>query len=697
MAMDAGLAPADLRMRRRCARVMRAARPQLVRALIDEAHRPNRFAEPAEVFERRVDEGLDLLIRHVGGEAGFGALYAGQRLFEIVEPERERDANVQACRAAVEADWAALRHVLAPRLDADALALLERLYRDACGALGTPTKRHVRTLFIGDCLMPEIMSFLVGPLLDEGVSVDPFPLNFRDPRRMRAELDALAGPEPQLVVVSPFSHARLPEIEALLAAATSLAPRRRLQALVDAIIEQTRALLDALAARFECPVFVHNAALVPRARGAARAAAKALLTARARRYARERLNGWLVRHVAERNAASYAHLFVLDEDALRRAHGSHRLGRFLHSSEFQHATVLSQKLAAQYHARIATVAHLLDKKLVVCDLDNTLWDGVIGEGAVTHHADRQQVLKRLKERAGVVLSIASKNEPANVHFTGGVLCEADFVAPQISWNAKAKAIEAIRRQLNLQPRHMVFLDDRSDERALVQEAFPDILVLDPCDPAVWPRIALWADLNDGSSDVDRTRMYQEQVARDAATQADGTPEAAADVEALRRLGLVISIGEAAKGDLKRVAELVNRTNQWNLCGSRTTFAQVREWHESRDALILVARAADRFGDMGTVCVAVVTMRGDEAEIPVFVLSCRVFGYGVETAMLNELARRCGIGRERARLVGRFKATGQNHPCRNMYADHGFVARDDAFVWSGDPVLPVVEWAELRAA
>src|SRR5436305_914302 len=319
MAMDAGLAPADLRMRRRCARVMRAARPQLVRALIDEAHRPNRFAEPAEVFERRVDEGLDLLIRHIGGEAAFSALYAGQRLFEIVEPERERDANVQACRAAVEADWAALRHVLAPRLDADALALLERLYRDACGALGTPTKRHVRTLFIGDCLMPEIMSFLVGPLLDEGVSVDPFPLNFRDPRRMRAELDALAGPEPQLVVVSPFSHARLPEIEALLAAATSLAPRRRLQALVDAVIEQTRALLDALAARFECPVFVHNAALVPRARGAARAAAKALLTARARRYARERLNGWLVRHVAERNAASYAHLFVLDEDAQRRA------------------------------------------------------------------------------------------------------------------------------------------------------------------------------------------------------------------------------------------------------------------------------------------------------------------------------------------------------------------------------------------
>jgi predicted enzyme involved in methoxymalonyl-ACP biosynthesis len=76
---------------------------------------------------------------------------------------------------------------------------------------------------------------------------------------------------------------------------------------------------------------------------------------------------------------------------------------------------------------------LLKRKLVVCDLDNTLWRGVIGEGAVQHHADRQHTLKALRQR-GVVLSVASKNDPKNVHFRGAVLSEDDFVDSQINWD-----------------------------------------------------------------------------------------------------------------------------------------------------------------------------------------------------------------------------------------------------------------------
>ena len=100
--------------------------------------------------------------------------------------------------------------------------------------------------------------------------------------------------------------------------------------------------------------------------------------------------------------------------------------------------------------------------------------------------------------------------------------------------------------------------------------------------------------------------------------------------------------------------------------------------------------------MGTVCVSVVTMDPERAEIPVFVLSCRVFGYGVETAILNEIGRRCNVGKQRTCLIGRYRANNQNHPGRNMYVDHGFRPQDGSFIWTGSPALPSVPWADVRA-
>jgi len=272
----------------------------------------------------------------------------------------------------------------------------------------------------------------------------------------------------------------------------------------------------------------------------------------------------------------------------------------------------------------------------------------------------------------------------------------DFVAPQISWGQKAAAISKIGSTLNLQTRHMVFLDDRPDERALVNEAFPDLLTLDPCDPETWKRIDLWSEMSFGSSDIDRTRLYQEQARRDEYIQATAEADALPNVEALKTLGLKVSIRQAERTDLKRVVELINRTNQWNLCGTRTSLEQVRAWHESSSAQVLVADAADRFGSLGTVCVSVVEEGQESAEILVFVLSCRVFGYGVESAMLREISRRCEIGGRLKLLVGHFRSNAQNHPCWEMYPEHGFAADGEKFRWTGTPQLPEVPRAEVRA-
>ena len=682
---------------RRCAALLRKGHTRLTKALIEgiTAPRENRFGEAPKTFEDRVGDSLNLLIRHLEGMPDFGALYAGQRLSELYRAELSREENLAVSRRSVEEDGAILRAYLEPMVSVEELSRFEREYQAACAGLVSEPSRHVRTLFIGDCLLFEITSFLTGALLAEGISIDPYPINSFDPIQLRKIVDRLPEQQYDVIFFSPFSHERLPELGALMNPANQFMRRSELRASVSSIQAQTKYLLDYLSQRFECPIFVHNAALLHRSGSLAKAAVQSMLSRRTVAYARERINQWLADYVALHNSETFQHLFVLDENAIASRFGPVRMGRFLHDSPYQHATVFSQKLALEYHLRISAISRLLGKKLVICDLDNTLWDGIIGEGPVSHFEDRQSILKRLKGHGGIVLSIASKNDPANVTFDRALLSQDDFVAPQISWGRKSEAIARIKRALNLQTKHMVFLDDRGDERALVKEAFPDVLTLDSSDPDTWRRLDLWADLVHGSSDLDRTRLYQEQAQREASAELKIESDRP-DGNSLKKLELVISLRRAEKGDLKRVAELINRTNQWNLCGSRTTYEQMRAWHSSSNTLIMLASAADRFGAMGTVCVAVVTTEDRAAEIGAFVLSCRVFGYGIETAMLNEICRRCGIGQSRTALIGRYRVNNQNHLCRDMYADHGFAPGDGAFVWDGTRDPPSVPWATILA-
>jgi FkbH-like protein len=142
----------------------------------------------------------------------------------------------------------------------------------------------------------------------------------------------------------------------------------------------------------------------------------------------------------------------------------------------------------------------------------------------------------------------------------------------------------------------------------------------------------------------------------------------------------VTIRSATRKELKRVAELINRTNQFNLCGSRTTFKEVTRWHDGTDYSVLVAEAEDSFGKMGIVSVAVTAETDEKIEILVFVLSCRVFGYGVEKAVLNFIRRSAGhygekIGKP---IFGSYIETPYNAPCRDVYPDNGFI--QDGSLW-----------------
>src|SRR6185437_8080898 len=98
--------------------------------------------------------------------------------------------------------------------------------------------------------------------------------------------------------------------------------------------------------------------------------------------------------------------------------------------------------------------------------------------------------------------------------------------------------------------------------------------------------------------------------------------------------------------------------------------------------------------MGIVCVAVVAEQAQHAEILAFVLSCRAFGYGIESAMLGEISRRCDIGRSRHSLRGWYQPNAQNQPCRDMYPSHGFAQVENGFEWNGTPAFPEVPWLQV---
>jgi FkbH-like protein len=451
---------------------------------------------------------------------------------------------------------------------------------------------------------------------------------------------------------------------------------------------QVAPTLRLLAERFECPVIVHNTAQVTRCDGSPRSAARRRLTWPGRRRLAGALNARIEAAVARLNRDTFEHLHVLDETSWLRAFGDARLGRYLHAAEYQHPAVLGQLLAAAYVDVIVTVTTLLDRKLVACDLDNTLWDGLIGEGPVRHHLERQRTLAALRQK-GVVLAIASKNDPANVRFDGGVLGADDFVHSEINWNPKAQSIRRIAETLNLKTKDFVFVDDRPDERDLVTRGVPGVIALDATSPRTWERLALWAQLAQGS-DTDRTEMYRQYRARQEAIdeQRDVDEEAL-----LAGLGLVVRIREAGTDDLKRVAELINRTNQFNLQGSRTSFAEVKRWSEDPATSILLASADDRFGSNGTVCVAVARRTDDGVEVPVFVLSCRVFGYGIEHAVMNHIKR--AVRREGERLVAWLIETPHNGPCREFLPASGFSRDGDRFVYAAADVGPDPAWLTVQ--
>lgn len=335
--------------------------------------------------------------------------------------------------------------------------------------------------------------------------------------------------------------------------------------------------------------------------------------------------------------------------------------------------------------RTLRAAFVAPAKCLVLDADNTLWGGVIGEeglGGIALGDEYpgnvfkafQRHLRTLKAR-GILLALASKNEEADVfavleRHADSILHREDFAVTRINWQEKSANLREIAAALNIGLEALVFFDDNAFEREEVRQALPEVTVLDvPADPlqyvATLAESPAFDQLTFSAEDQQRADLYRQQQARVEASEAAASPE-----EFLASLQMVATIGHVGPETLPRVAQLLAKTNQFNLTTRRHTAAQITEMLAA-GAVALWLRLADRFGDHGLVGVAIARPAEAHWVVDTFLLSCRVIGRGAESALLNQLSR-CIQSRGGHDLVGEYLPTMKNGVVADFYARQGFL-------------------------
>lgn len=325
------------------------------------------------------------------------------------------------------------------------------------------------------------------------------------------------------------------------------------------------------------------------------------------------------------------------------------------------------------------------RKCLVVDLDDTLWGGVLGEVGPegialgsdypgNAYRDFQKALLDLR-RQGVLLAVASKNDHDDAmralrEHPEMVLRPEHFAALRVNWRTKPENLIEIASELNLSLDSLVFFDDNPAERALMRERLPQVETLEvPGDPFGYARKLLESRCFDKVSltaeDLERGDMYRAQRERRELESSAG------DLTAFyRRLEMVAEIEPLCDLSFQRVHDLLQKTNQFNLTTRRHPQAALRAFAEDPDTEVWTLRLRDRFGDNGLVGVAIVRSGKETAVVDTFLLSCRVIGRTVETALLAnvaERARRRGL----RRLIGVTRRTEKNAPFLDFYARHGF--------------------------
>ena len=637
---------------------------------------------------------VDYLAKYFStGENAYKYLYLGEKLKSLYDPSHNLSDRNNVIQNVYQAERSSLERLLKPKLGNDLEFLLAELSA-LQSLLIAETKYKKKVVFVGDCLFLDIVPFVIGPLIDDDISIQVEYITSKNPLQVREEIKKLEYQKIDLIFFSPFTYDFCPSLMSIFDWRRFLDSQPKIIKDLESALHDTKKTIDVISDLFDCPLYVHNASFIMREESEFKRFIKCSLTKRVRQFAQSWINTAISKHIAHINQQSYEHVFLFDELHFVHEIGDFSAGKLLYNSKLQHPSVIGMVFADEYVDIIYAHTVLSKKKLVVCDLDNTLWDGVIGEGDVKHFHERQLLLKSLK-RKGVVLAINSKNDPKNVHWKNATLNEDDFVASAISWMPKVHGMSEIQTELNLKMNSFVFIDDRSDELELMRISHPEVLALDAKEPKTWSRFSHWLNLLEDDLEMDRTLMYKQREQRKTLVKEDITSEED-KIRLFSSLELNLLIKRPEAADLKRVAELINRTNQFNLEGIRVTLKEINEWYLDDKYTILTGRTSDRFGDMGVTCVAIGRVVNQCFELIVFVLSCRVFGYQFEHAVMNYIKRHA-LQMETSSIHAKYLATAQNSPCKNFLPECGFIKKDELYVFDlNEPIISDASWLKIES-
>lgn len=389
-------------------------------------------------------------------------------------------------------------------------------------------------------------------------------------------------------------------------------------------------------------------------------------------------------------AREYPNLFVCDIAAVQN-----KIGRdcmFASNVYVSTEMVLSVDALPYVASRAMDIVSALRgqfKKCLILDLDNTVWGGVIGddglEGIQLGHGlgigkaftEFQMWVKKLKQR-GIIICVASKNneetakEPFEKH-PDMVLKLDDIAVFMANWETKVDNIRAIQQILNIGFDSMVFLDDNPFERNMVRENIPGVTVPElPEDPGDYLEFLygenLFETVSYSGTDKDRTKQYQVEAQR-VSLQKTFTNEA----DFLKSLNMVSEVSGFTKFNTPRVAQLSQRSNQFNLRTIRYTEADVEAMAADAETIDLSFTLEDKFGDNGLI--AVVIMKRQDVEtlfVDTWFMSCRVLKRGMENFTLNTMVEQAKA-KGYKRIVGEYLPTPKNKMVEEHYPKLGFTA------------------------
>lgn len=315
-----------------------------------------------------------------------------------------------------------------------------------------------------------------------------------------------------------------------------------------------------------------------------------------------------------------------------------------------------------------------ETKCIVWDLDETIWDGILPEmDAVKLKPGIKEIILTLDGR-GILHSIASRNDydDAMSKLKEFGLDEY-FLYPEINWNAKSVSIANIRKNLNIQPEAIMFVDDNPLERDEVQSEHPEVLCVDasqydslPSHPCLNPRFI--------TPDSKRRRlMYLEDIKR----KTDESEYQGPKREFIASLNIRFIISQAKEEDLQRAEELTVRTNQLNATGRIYSYDDLKKFISSDKHRLLICEMKDKYGEYGKIGLALIEITEDCYHLRLFLMSCRVMSHGVGSVLLSYIMKEAQKAGKK--LKADFKNTGRNRMTyiTFMFANFKKAQSDDA--------------------